>query len=127
MRVSVKLAGVAIAGVIVGVSATSAVHAAATPHAYIVAQIDVHDATAYKSYAERAAKIVAQYGGHYLVRGGATKPIEGEAPPNRVAIIEFPSMAALEKFESSPEYTAVKPIRQHAAASRIFAVEGVAP
>jgi uncharacterized protein (DUF1330 family) len=36
-------------------------------------------------------------------------------------------MEALEKFESSPEYAAVKPIRQRAAASRIFAVEGAAP
>lgn len=130
MHPSVKLATVALTGMIGGVAGVSAIHTAlpaATPHAYIVAQIDVHDATAYKSYAERAAKIVAQYGGHYLVRGGATKSIEGDAPPNRVAIIEFASMEALEKFESSPEYTAVKTIRQHAAASRIFAAEGVAP
>lgn len=127
MRAPLKLVTVGLAGLTVGICGMVVAHAAATPRAYIVAQIDVHDAAAYRPYAEQAAKIVAQYGGHYLVRGGAVKSIEGEAPPNRVAIIEFPSMEALEKFESSPEYTKVKTIRQLAAASRIFAAEGVAP
>jgi len=125
MRSSLNLAAALITGSVLGVAGTRAV---ATPKAYIVAQIDVADPAAYRPYAEQAAKIVASHGGHYLARGGTTKSIEGDAPPNRVAIIEFPSMEALEKFEASPEYTAVKPIRQRAAkSSRIFAVEGATP
>ena len=127
MRSSVKILLAVLAGTIAGIAGTTAAHAAATPHAYIVAMIDVHDAPAYRPYAEQAAKIVAAHGGRYIARGGATRSIEGDAPPGRVALIEFPSMEALEKFESSPEYTAVKPIRHRAATSRIFAVEGVAP
>jgi uncharacterized protein (DUF1330 family) len=127
MRPSSKILLAVLAGAVAGIAGTAVAFAAASPHAYIVAMIDVHDAAAYKPYAERAAKIVAQHGGKYLARGGATKMIEGEAPPNRVAIIDFPSMEALEKFEASPEYTAVKPIRHRAATSRIFAVEGTAP
>ena len=131
MRSSLNLAAALITGSIVGIAGARAANvasAAAAPKAYIIAQIDVADPVAYRPYAEQAATIVASFGGHYLARGGATKSIEGEAPSNRVAVIEFPSMEALEKFEASPEYTAVKPIRQHASkSSRIFAVEGVAP
>ena len=130
MRSSSKfvVAGLAAALAITGVTAGMHVaRAAAPPHAFIIAEINVKDAAAYKPYADQAAKIVAKYGGHYLARGGATKSIEGDAPTNRIAIIEFPSMDALEKFEASPEYAAVKPIRQRNATSRIFAVEGVAP
>ena len=126
MRSSWMLAATATAGILIGLGGARVLSAAAAPHAFIVAEINVSDAAGYKPYADRAAKIVASYGGNYLARGGATKSIEGEAPPNRIAIIEFPSMEALEKFESSKEYTAVKPIRQRAATSRIFAVEGVA-
>ena len=124
MCASLNLAAALVTGSLVGVAGTRV----ATPKAYIVAQIEVADPVAYRPYAEQAAKIVASFGGRYLARGGATKSIEGEAPPSRVAIIEFPSMEALEKFEASPEYTAVKPIRQRASkSSRIFAVQGVTP
>ena len=125
MRSSLNLAAALVTGSIVGFGGTRLI---ATPKAYIVAKIDVSDPAAYRPYAEQAAKIVASFGGHYLARGGPTKSIEGEAPPSRVAIIEFPTMEALEKFEASAEYTAVKPIRQRASrSSRIFAVEGVSP
>jgi len=126
MRTSWKFAAVTLIGIIAGAAGTRVAQAHASPHAFIVAEINVNDAAGYRPYAEQAAKIVAQYGGQYLARGCATKSIEGAAPPNRIAIIEFPDMATLEKFESSAEYGAVKPIRQRAATSRIFAVEGVA-
>ena len=124
-RVTLGLA--ALIGAIGGGAVVRVAAAAAEPHAFLVAEINVHDTAAYRPYAQGAAKAVAQYGGHYLARGGATKSIEGEAPPNRVALIEFPDMATLLKFEASDEYGAVRPIRQRSAASRIFAVRGVAP
>jgi uncharacterized protein (DUF1330 family) len=127
MRASLKIVVAAVAGTAAGIAGVGVARGAAPPRAFIVAEINVTDAAAYRPYAEQAAKLVAKYGGHYLARGGATKSIEGEAPPNRVAIIEFPSMEALDQFESSPDYTAVKPIRQRASTGRIFAVQGVAP
>ena len=127
MRSSSMVVLALVVGAVGSVVGTRVAQAAAEPKAYIVAEITVKDAVGYRAYAEQAAGIVEKYGGHYLVRGGASKSIEGEAPPNRVAVIEFPNMEALEKFEASPEYTAVKPIRQRSASSRIFAVQGLAP
>src|SRR5215467_9203517 len=85
------------AGAIVVVTGLSIANAQAKPHAFIVAEVDVHDTAAYRPYAQRAAQIVAQYGGHYIVRGGKTEAIEGAKPANRIAIIEFPSLEALDR------------------------------
>lgn len=122
-----KFAVVGLAGVVVGATGLRIASAQAKPHAFIVAEVQVHDTAAYKSYAQRAAQIVTQYGGHYIVRGGKTESIEGAKPADRIAIIEFPSLEALNRFESSPEYRGVVEIRHKNATSRVFAVEGVLP
>lgn len=127
MNASWKLAAVGLAGVVVGASGLEIARAQGTPHAYLVAEVQVADTAAYRPYIQRTGPIVTQYGGHYIARGGKTESIEGTPPAGRIALIEFPNMAALLKFEASPEYGAVKPIRHKAATSRVFAVEGVAP
>jgi uncharacterized protein (DUF1330 family) len=119
--------GAVVVGAVVAVTGLSVPNGQAKPHAFIVAEVDVHDSAAYRPYAQRAGQIVAQYGGHYIVRGGKTEAIEGAKPANRIAIIEFPSLEALDRFESSPEYRAVVDIRHKNATSRVFAVEGVSP
>ncbi len=63
------------------------------PKAYVIAEIDVHDLDAYKSYIAQAPISVADYGGRYLVRAGAVEVLEGDAPLPRVVMLEFPSMA----------------------------------
>jgi uncharacterized protein (DUF1330 family) len=127
MHIVLKQMAVGLIGGVVGAAGTRAATHTAAPHAFLVAEINVHDTVSYPTYAKGAALAVAQYGGHYLARGGATHTIEGAAPPNRVALVEFPNMDDLLRFEASPEYGAVRPIRQRAAESRIFAVQGVTP
>ncbi len=72
---------------------------------------------------DAAAPIIGRYGGAFLVRGGQTVAVEG-APPARIVIIEFSSLDAAKKFENSPEYTAIAPMRRKAADSRLFLAEG---
>lgn len=45
--------------------------------AYVISEVDVRDAAGFEAYRTIAAKTIAQYGGRYLVRGGAAKLIEG--------------------------------------------------
>jgi uncharacterized protein (DUF1330 family) len=97
------------------------------PKGYIVAEITVNDAEAYKAYTTAVTPLVAKFGGTYLVRGGQTVTREGEPPKGRVAIIEFPSLAAAQAFQDSPEYAAVAPLRHKAATSRLYIAEGPAP
>jgi uncharacterized protein (DUF1330 family) len=63
--------------------------------AYVISEVDVHDAAGFEAYRTIAAKTIAQYGGRYLVRGGAASIAEGEPPPKNIIVVEFPSMERL--------------------------------
>jgi uncharacterized protein (DUF1330 family) len=105
----------------------SAAEQAATPRGYMVAQLNVRDATAYAGYAPKVPPVVAKYGGRYVVRGGAITPLEGTPPGQRVVVIEFPSVEAAKTFYNSPEYRELAPQRHAASDGPAFIVEGVAP
>lgn len=91
---------------------------------YVIAEITVLDAEAYKAYAAATTPLVTKFGGTYLVRGGQTEAVEGDKPNGWVVVIEFAILAAARAFEGSAEYRAVAPLRQKSASSRIFLVEG---
>jgi uncharacterized protein (DUF1330 family) len=128
MKANHKLTLAALAGVGIGVAGAAATHAqrvTATP-AYIIAEVDVTDPTTFQKYAAQVPSTLAPFGGRYLVRGGKTVPLEGEAP-KRVVVIAFDSVERAKAWDDSPAYDAIKPIRQSSAKSRLFVVEGVAP
>ena len=60
--------------------------------AYVILDVKIRDRSAVESYRPRAAASIAQYGGRYLVRGGAVETLEGRWSPNPLIIVEFPSM-----------------------------------
>jgi uncharacterized protein (DUF1330 family) len=103
-------------------------HAAsgAAAKGYVVAEVTVIDPDAYKQYAAAVVPIVTKFGGRYLVRGGQTVAVEGDPPAGRVVVIEFESLGAARAFEDSAEYRDIAPLRQKAARSRVFLVEGTA-
>jgi uncharacterized protein (DUF1330 family) len=45
--------------------------------AYAISEVEMRDAADFEAYRTIAAKTIAQYGGRYLVRGGAANLIEG--------------------------------------------------
>jgi uncharacterized protein (DUF1330 family) len=93
--------------------------------AYIVVDCEVTDPARYEDYKKLAPEAIAKHGGRYLARGGQTAMLEGEWRPNRVVILEFPSLDAARKFYTSVEYTAARRARAGAAKMDIIAVEGV--
>lgn len=118
------------AGAAMGAVAATGLHAAAEPtaKAYVVAQIDVANAEAYaRDYAVKVPPVLASLHGQYLARGGKVVPLEGEAPRSRIAIIEFPSLAAAESYWKSPQYQALAAIRHQHSKADAFIVEGLAP
>jgi uncharacterized protein (DUF1330 family) len=95
--------------------------------AYVISEIEIRDAAAMEAYRSLAAPAIAQYGGRYLVRGGAAEVVEGGPPPKTLIIVEFPSMARLREWYASPEYAEALKVRQRALERRLIFVEGVAP
>jgi uncharacterized protein (DUF1330 family) len=95
--------------------------------AYLYGNIEIHDPVLYEQYRAQAPAMIAAHGGRYLVRGGATEVLEGDAKVSRQVILEFPDMESLQAFYHSPEYTAAKGIRQKAATGTLVAIEGMLP
>ena len=60
---------------------------------------------------EAVGATLAQYGGRFLVRAGATELIEGGPDPKRIVILEFADAAAFKRWYNSPEYQKILPNR----------------
>ena len=92
--------------------------------AYLIAEVQITDAKAYEEYRKIVPATIAQYGGRYLVRGGAVETKEGGWMPSRMVVLEFPSMAQARKWYQSPEYAPALAIRSRAGKSKVILVEG---
>jgi uncharacterized protein (DUF1330 family) len=93
--------------------------------AYIVVDIEVHDAETYETYKQLGPPSIAQYGGRYLVRGGQTETLEGSWSPSRFVILEFPDMDRARAWWSSTEYAQAKALRHESATTQMLLVDGI--
>ena len=127
MKTNHKLSLAVLAGVLIGV-AGGAIHAqqAKTPPGYVIAEVEVADLATMQKYGEKVRETLAAFNHHYVVGGSKTQSLEGE-PPKGVVVIAFDSVEKAREWYDSPAYAAIRPIRQRAARSRIFIVEGLVP
>ena len=95
--------------------------------AYIVVDITVRDAGRYEEYKRLAPPSIEQYGGRYIARGGSTQSLEGAWKPQRLVILEFPSVDAARRWWESPEYAEAKALRQAVATTDMVLIEGLLP
>jgi uncharacterized protein (DUF1330 family) len=92
--------------------------------AYVIAEVDVQDSAVFEEYRKLVPPTIAQYGGKYIVRGGATETKEGGWTPKRMIVLEFPTMARAREWYHSAEYAPALAMRLKAAKSRMILVEG---
>ena len=94
--------------------------------AYFVVELEITNMEAMQPYREAVPATVAQYGGRFIARGGATEVIEGGPQPKRIVMLEFPDAATVKRWYNSPEYQKILPNRlANSKASRAFIVEGL--
>lgn len=71
--------------------------------AYPIVEHVITDAAKFDEYRTRVGPLIAKYGGRYLTKGGSHKlPEGGHWSPERVVIIEFPDIAALNDWYNAP-------------------------
>ena len=92
--------------------------------AYIIIHVDIRNMEIYKRYMVHTPRIIHQFGGKFIVRGGKVETLEGEEEKLRLVIIEFPSMEQARAFYHSGEYQAVKKLREGGGPAQFVAVEG---
>lgn len=93
--------------------------------AYLIAQVNVTDPETFAQYSSRVPGVIEQYGGRYLVRGGATEAVEGAWAPTRLVVVEFPSMEQLKRFYHSDEYAPLIELRNQSAHTDLTFAEGI--
>ena len=93
--------------------------------AYIIVDLTVTDLPTMEEYRKQVPATVAKYGGRFLVRGGAHQTVEGDWKPDRVVVLEFPSMEQAKRWYDSEEYRAPKAMRLRAGRANLIMVEGV--
>lgn len=127
MKTNYKLMLAVAAGIAIGAAGAGAIHAAQPKVApgYMIGEVEVTDPATYQKYVSQVPGTLAPFGGHFLVRGGKTEAVEGDAP-KRMVVIAFDSFEKAKAWEFSPGYEAIKPIRHSSAKSRVILAEGVA-
>jgi len=120
-----------VAGVLAGAAGNTAIHGqqVKTPPAYVISEADaITDPTGIKEYGAKVRETLAPFDGHYhfVVRGGKTESLDGDAPPKGVVVLAFDTSEQAHAWYDSPAYAAIRPIRLAAVKGRMFIVEGVA-
>lgn len=93
--------------------------------AYLIIEAHITDPRRFATYARATPEVVARYGGRYLVMGGEQHSLEGEHAPARTVISQWPDRAAALAFWQSPEYAALKPLRDGTGSFRVLLADGV--
>jgi uncharacterized protein (DUF1330 family) len=82
--------------------------------AYLVVEHTITDPTKFEEYRTKVGPIIAKHGGRYLTKGSHKLLETSRRAPDRVMIVEFPDMEALNAFYTAPEYQPLIPLRQSA-------------
>ena len=92
--------------------------------AYVIVEVEVTDPATYEEYKKLTPATIAAYDGRFIVRGGQYETLEGDWKPNRMVMLEFPSVERAKEWWNSPEYTEAKAIRHRAANTKMIVLEG---
>ena len=92
--------------------------------AYVIGRIEVTDPEVYKEYIARTPRSIADHGGRFVVRGGQSKTMEGDAETRRIVVLEFPSFTAAKQWYDSADYREIRKLRLASANGELLIVKG---
>jgi len=93
--------------------------------AYIIVDLSVTNPAGFEEYKKLVPPTIAAFGGKYLARGGRVEMLEGGWDPERIAILEFPTLERAREWWASEAYRLPKQMRQESATTRMIVVESV--
>jgi uncharacterized protein (DUF1330 family) len=78
----------------------------------------------FEEYRQQVAPLIKKFGGRYLIRGGDVRHLEGNFPPNRLVVLEFPTAEAAQHFYDSAEYQPILKLRLASTRSDVVLAQG---
>ena len=126
MRSAAAIILALVAGIAIGAWGIPALKAqtGAPGGAYVIMETHVTDPPGFIQYVRQLPAALAAYHGRILARA-LPDTREGTPPDGDVTIIAFPSAQAANQWFNSPEQARVEALRQHAATSRVYVLNGV--
>ena len=91
---------------------------------YMIADIKVTEDKWVPAYAASVHELVHKHGGKYLARSGNVRTLEGKpSDTTMIALVEFPSVEAVEAFASDPQYAPFAAARRRGSESRLQLID----
>jgi len=91
---------------------------------FLIADIKVTNDSWVPEYAAEVHKLVEMHGGKYLSRSGNIETLEGaDKESTLIALLEFPSRAALDAFAQDPAYAPFGRARQAGSVSNFHLID----
>jgi len=106
----------------IGVTGVEASRALERAPAYLVVEYEITDAAGWREYLAGVSEISGKR--TFLARHAKGISLSGEQP-KWIGILKYPSIEDALSYDSSPEYTALKPIRDKSTKWRAYVVEGL--
>ena len=92
--------------------------------AYVIVEVEIHDPKEYEEYKTLTPASIAAHDGKFIVRGGKLESLEGDWNPQRLVVLEFPTVEKAKQWWNSNEYAPAKAIRHRTAHTKMIVVEG---
>jgi uncharacterized protein (DUF1330 family) len=95
--------------------------------AYLMVEHTITDPVKFEEYRTKVGPIIARHGGRYITKGGSHTVLEEDNAvwqPERVVIIEFPDMAALNAWYEDADYQPLIALRRASAGDMLITIEG---
>jgi uncharacterized protein (DUF1330 family) len=93
--------------------------------AYVIANVRIEDPVRYEDYKRMVPATLTPFGGRFIARGGTVDVLEGNWRPERLVILEFPSLERARAWWHSPEYAEARALRQATSTGTLLILEGV--
>ena len=122
MNVQSKICLALVAGAVVGAAGIEWARAAAKPAGYLVVEYEITDPAGFKTYVQESNALKSSR--VFLARHAKGTSLSGE-PPKWIGIIQYASVEEALAHDASPEYAALKPLRDKSTKWRSYVVEGM--
>lgn len=93
--------------------------------AYAIVDLHIFDIADYLEYQHALRPLLQEVGARYLARGGEFEVLEGDMQPERLILMEFPSLEVLQQFYRSEPYQALESQRSACSRACIIGVNGL--
>lgn len=93
--------------------------------AYAFVDLHIFDIEDYLEYQHALRPLLRKIGARYLARGGEFEVFDGHVQPERIVLLEFPSMEILRDFFGGEAYRALEVQRNDCCRVCIIGVSGL--